>query len=192
MNKIKDKNKKEFPFEFNRLLDIDRILKTTKNKKDLKITLKKDSIKGTCVYATKFIEFGELIAYYKIRVFNEATYDSLTNYIYAFSIYGVSGKQSAHLIGDIDPQSIPPPSNNIPYWGMLVNEPSDNQDINAEVDPNIEENYKNKKIKRVKAGTYLIYKIIASRDINAGEEITVYYGDNYERDYDLNPKILKK
>jgi len=191
MNKKKNITK-EFSFEFDRLLDIDRLLKTTKNKNNLKITLKKNPIKGTGIYATEYIEFGETIAYYKIRVFNEATYSSPTNYVYAFSVYGVSGKQSEHLIGDIDIHSIPDPKNNIPFWGMLVNEPSEDQDINAEVDTNIDENYKNKNIKRVKAGTYLVYKIIATRDINIGEEITIYYGDSYERNYKLNPKILKK
>ena len=53
--KIKDQYKK--------LLDMDRILKETKNKDKLKVTLKKDKIKGTGIYATKHIKKRETIAY---------------------------------------------------------------------------------------------------------------------------------
>jgi hypothetical protein len=38
-------------------------------------------------------------------------------------------------------------------------------------------------------GDYLIYKIIASRDIEPNEEITIYYGEEYDRDYELSVKI---
>ena len=180
------KNRKLFPYEFNMLLHMDRILNNTKNKDNIKIILKKDNIKGTGVYATQFIEEGETIAYYRIRIFNQSTYKSPTNFIYTFSIYGTKGKKCDHLIGDIDSESIPEPLNNIPYWGMFVNEPFTNQDINSEVDINTDYNYIERK--RVRVGMYLVYKIVAKRDIDIDEEITIYYGDEYERDYELKLK----
>ena len=184
----KQKNKYDFPFEFQRLLDIEQILKKTKNKDKLKVILKKDNIKGTGLFATKQIKEDEIIAYYKIKVFNEAHYNSPTNYIYTFSIYGKNDKPFKNQIGDISEDSIPKPENNIPYWGPFINEPSDNQDINAHVDTNYDFNFKAFNRTKVKSGTYLIYNVVASRDIDEGEEITIYYGDEYERDYILNIK----
>lgn len=192
LKKSKEKSKKDFPYEFNRLFDIDRILRKTKGKENLKIILKKDPIKGTGLFATKPISKDETIAYYKIRVFNLSSYNSPTNFIYTFSVYGPTGRKSESLIGDIDVNSIPDPHNNIPFWGMFVNEPSNGQDVNAEVDVNLDGNYKSKNKKKLKSGIYLIYKVTAKRDIEQDEEITIYYGDEYERDYELDPKIIDK
>lgn len=193
-NKVsnKDSNKdsnKVLSSEFNKLFDIDRILRKTKNKKDLKVILKKDPIKGTGLFATKEIKKNETIAYYKIKVFKQSKYDSPTNFIYTFSVYGNTGRRSESLIGDIVLDSIPDPKNNIPFWGMFANEPSGDQDVNAEVDVDLANNYKNKK--KLKADIYLVYKVVAKRDILQGEEITIYYGDEYERDYELKPEIIE-
>jgi hypothetical protein len=179
------KDKYDFPFEFRRLLDIDRILKSTKNKNKLKVTLLHNK-KGNSVYATKKIKENEVIAYYKMRIFDQNHYDSPTNFVYAFSIYGGAGNQYKTLIGDIDKESIPDPINNIPFWGLFVNEPSGAQDINSRVDIDHEYNFTKFGRKRAKCGMYFIYKIIATRNIEPNEEITIYYGDEYERDYHLS------
>lgn len=194
-NRNKEKNEKieennkidrlKYPYEFAILLDADRILEETINRDELKVTLLCDNIKGTCLYATKNIQANEIIAYYKIRVFNQDKYKSPTNFIYAFSIYGPDNIKFDHLIGDIDLESIPTPDNNIPYWGHFINEPYRNQDINCRVDPNIYYNFTKLGKTKVTYGSYLIYKIIARRDIEPDEEITLDYGDEYDRDYDL-------
>lgn len=177
-----------FPYEFNRLLDIERVLRNTKNKKKLKINLIHDKVKGTSVYATKHIKMDEVIAYYKIKVFNTNRYESPTNYIYAFSIYGANGREYKTLVGDIYSESLPEPLNNIPFWGFFINEPSNDQDINSWVDTDYDYNFTKSGRKKIKCGNSLIYKIIANRDIEPGEEITIYYGTEYERDYKLKIK----
>jgi len=184
ISEIKDKYK--FPQYFNNLLDMDRILNETTNKEDLKVILRHDEVKGTCLFTTQFIKEGEVVAYYKIRTFKQSIYKSPTNFIYTFSIYGPTGKKSENLIGDIDLESIPNPENNIPYWGQFINEPSKGQDINCEVDPDVNSNFKKIGRTRAKCDIYLIYKIIAKRDIEEDEELTFYYGDEYDRDYDLS------
>jgi len=165
------------------LLDIDRILKETPNKNKLKITLKKDPIKSSGVYATKPIKKNEVIAYYKVKVFNYDKYESPTGNMYTFNIYTKNGNESKTFIGDIDLDSFPLPENNITFWGPFLNEPSKGQKANAEVDNNIKENYKNRK--RVKEGQTLIYKIVAKRNIKTGEELMWYYGEDYIRDYEV-------
>ena len=186
--KIEIIDKYKFPYEFTRLLDIDRVLRTTKNKKKLKITLVRDEIKGTSVYTTKPIKMDEVIAYYKIRVFNMNSYESPTNYIYAFSIYGAAEREYKTLIGDIDCESLPEPINDISFWGLFINEPSNGNDINSWVDTDYNYNFVKHGRKKLKCGTYLIYKIIANRDIDIGEEVTIYYGTEYDRDYKLDIK----
>jgi|688.fasta_scaffold288107_2 hypothetical protein len=180
--------KSKFSKEFNNLLNIDRLLGNTENKENLKVTLKKDQIKGTGMYATQFIKKEELIAYYKVLVYNYKKYNSPTNYIYAFDIYNKSGKESKYLIGDIYLDSFPEPVNNVPFWAPFVNEPSIGQQINAKIDLNFEENYKNKN--RIKDGSEIIYKLIAFEDIFPGDEITIYYGEDYPRTYKIDIKTI--
>ena len=45
------------------------------------------------------------------------------------------------------------------------------------------ENYKNKD--RIKEGDTLIYKLVATENINVGEEICWYYGKSYKRNYKI-------
>lgn len=175
-----------FPESYKKLLDIERVKRKTPNLNKLKVTLKNHPIKGGALYAIKPIKKGELIAYYKIRLFRLDEYDSPTNNMYTFDVYTKSGNSSRKLIGDIDLTSFPDPINNIPFWAPFANEPMKNQKCNAEIDHNVKENYKNRKI--AKAGSVLIYKLVATRNIARNDEITWYYGDNYERDYEVFPE----
>lgn len=172
---------KEFPIEYKEMLDMNNILNNTKNLNNLKVILKKDKTKGTGLYATKFIEKGETIAYYRMKSFNWLKYTSPTHLVYAFDIYTSTGRESKNLIGDIDETSIPAPRNNIPYWAPFVNEPFPNQEINAEIDPDLSYNYRNKQ--KSVANRYYRYKLVALKDIKPGEEIMIDYGEDYVRDY---------
>jgi hypothetical protein len=175
---------KPFSKKYRELLDIKRILRKTKNKNLLTVTLKEGPIKGVGLYATKMIKKGEIIAHYKITIFDEKTYKSPTKYVYSFSIYNKSGKSNNKLIGDIDLDSIPPPINDITYWGLFANEPSGKQVENAEIDMNLHYNYKNRK--RVKIGSTIVYDLVAIKNIKKGDEVVWYYGEDYERDYEVN------
>lgn len=177
-------DKTEFPNEFKKLLDINRIKKSTKDLDKLKVTLKKDKLKGVGLYATKPIKEGELIAYYKLKTFSFKKYESPTDMVYSFEVYTKKGKESKRLIADICLESIPKPKKNIPYWAMFVNEPYNVSDANAEIDKNLKDNYKHHK--RIKKDMYIVYKLIATKDIKPNEEITMYYGAEYHRDYDIN------
>lgn len=179
-------NKEKFPKEYKNLLSMETILDNTEDSFRLKIILKYDNIKGTSVYANKPIRKGETVAYYKITVFDNEDYVSPTNFLYAVKVYTKTDKPSKYLIGDISLDSIQQPINNVPFWGFLVNEPSVNQDVNCELDSNLEKNYTQQNRLRPKQGCKLIYKLISTRNIDVGEEITLYYGDNYKRDYEIN------
>jgi len=178
--------KNKFPKEYINLLNMDKILKNTTNIDKLKVTLKHNEIKGTGLYATKHIKNDEIIAYYRITAFDYHRYTSPTNYIYAFDVYTPTGRESKNLIGDIDLNSFPKQVNDIPFWAPFANEPSVGQKINSEIDLNIDENYKNKKQKRIKHLQQLTYKLIAKCDIFPGDEITLYYGDEYPRNYEID------
>jgi len=175
-----------YPDEYKELFNIDRILSNTSGQEKLHVILKKDELKGTGLFAQKYIEKGKTIAYYKFRTFNRTTYESPTNFVYTFNVYLPTGKESKHLIGDINLDSFPDPINNIPFWAPFVNEPSGIQDINAEIDTNVDFNYKNGR--KAKCNRVMIYKLISKRAIMPGEEITIYYGDLYDRTYDIDPR----
>ena len=167
-----------------KLLDINYIKRNTPNTKSLKVDLKKVKNKGIGLYAIKPIKEDGLIAYYKITVFREKGYKSPTNMAYSIEVVTKSDKQSKTFIGDLSLESLPLPCRGIPFWGYFANEPSSDQTPNCYIDPNLKENYKNRK--RVKEGDAIIYKLRASRNIKKGEEITWCYGDAYERSYTPN------
>jgi len=169
---------------YKRILDINCQFNLTKNY-NLKLTLKKDPIKGICVFVVKPIKLNEIIAYYKLRVFDARTYESQTNNIYTFSVFS-KNRISKNLVADITPDSFPLPIKNIPFWACFVNEPSMHQKINAIFDPNIQENSKKSEKNRIHVGDTVIYNIRAIKDIEPGTEITTYYGDEYDRDYEID------
>lgn len=167
------------------LLDISKHL-TYANKYPLKITLKHDAIKGNGLFALCDIKENEIIAHYKIKIFNAKTYKSPSDFRYSFSVFSRSGHSLEHLIGDIDYDCFPMPLDDIPFWGPFVNEPSGKQIINACFNPNLKYNYKKYNRRGFRVGDTLIYSICSIRPIHTGEEITIYYGDEYERNYNIN------
>lgn len=170
---------------YKKLLSIEFQLNLTKNYR-MKVTLKHDEIKGIGLFSTQKIKKDEMIAYYKLKVFDERKYESPTNNMYTFAVFTKIGAISKNLIADIVTETFQTPKKNIPYWGCFVNEPSSEQRINSVFDPNISENNKNCEKKRIHPGDYVIYLIRALRDIEIEEEITTYYGDEYERNYEIN------
>ena len=162
-------------------MDYRKILKETPNKKNLSVTLKKSPEKGVGLFATKTIKKGDTIAYYKIQIFLERTYESPTDFVYSFEVYRKNGQKYQRLIGDIYDGSFPLPENDIPFWGAFVNEPSENGRTNADIEIDLENNYKDRNFSV--PGETMIYKLIATRKIQPKEEILWYYGKNYKRDY---------
>lgn len=152
---------------------------------DLKIVLQKTVKKGVSVMAVKPITKGTVIAYYKLKIFKAENYKSPTNKIYSMTVYNRKGKEQNRFIGDIDKDCFPEPINGISFWGPFINEASPEQSYNAEIDVNCDLITK----KKIKVGNYFIYNITATRYISAGEEITMYYGDDYQRSYEINPHV---
>lgn len=163
---------------------MDSLLK--KNRRDLKIEVKKTENKGLSLFAKKSINKGELIAYYKAKVFRKNGYESPTNSIYLFEVYKKNEETYKRLIGDIDGDSFPEPKDGIPFWAPLVNEPSKNERINSEIDINTKENYIDRTY--LSPGDTIIYKLIATRKIKPGDEILWYYGKDYPRNYQVGKK----
>lgn len=161
-------------------MDYKKLLRDAKNI-SLKVTLKKTDDKGVGLYATKDIKKGEIIAYYKVKIFREKDYESPTNFVYSFQVYRKNGEEYKRLIADIDDESFPKPIDNISFWAPFANEPSQNQRINAEIDIDLTENYKNKTFSQ--PGETAIYKLVSTKMIRPDEEILWFYGDNYDRNY---------
>lgn len=146
---------------------------------NLKVDLKKGP-KGISLYAKKPIKKGNIIAYYKFKVF-KSNHKGVKGDMYSMSVYTKGNRFNDRVIGDIYDGSARPPKYNIPFWGYFSNEPSKNQKENATIDINLKGNYKNRS--RIKPGDTMVYKLIASRNIKPGEEIVWCYGDSYFRDY---------
>lgn len=172
---------RKFPKEFANILNINYLVDNIDTNK-LKVELKYDKLKGICLYCKKPIKKGEIIAFYKIKVFPYKSYKSPTNNVYAFDVYSSKEKLIKTLIGDIDLNSFPDPINNITFWAPFANE-SIQEKSNSEIDINTCINYSNKN--KIKKDDIVIYNLIAKKNIKKGEEITWYYGENYKRDYDL-------
>lgn len=163
-----------------KVLDIKNVLKDTKNKKELKVTLKKNK-KGSGVYAKADIKKGETVLYYMFRLFARKDFESETDCVYAMKVYDKNDNINRRYKGDIDETCIPEPKNNIPYWGLFTNEPSPNESSNVEL---VTDNMENNQT-RNKVGKYFTYRLVAIKDIKKGEEIMWHYGGYYERDYDV-------
>ena len=151
------------------LLNHTKILNKTKNKKDLSVTLKNSKDKGVGLYATKKINKGDIIAYYKVKIFRKTIYESPSDYVYSFEVYKKNGDEYKRFIGDIDVDSFPEPKDNISYWAPFANEPSKNQKSNATIEIDLKENYKNKNYSV--PGETMTYLLMANRKINPKDEI---------------------
>ena len=162
-------------------VDYKKILRNTKDKHKLKVTLKETEEKGVGLFATKEIKKGETIAYYKIKVFRTKDYESPTNFVYSFEVYRKNEQAYKRLIGDIYEGSFPEPINNIPFWAVFCNEPSRNERVNCDIDVNTRENYMYRTATKI--GDTMIYKLVATKMIRPGEEILWYYGPEYARNY---------
>lgn len=168
-----------------------KIIDKTPHKDLLKVEMKLSDGKGMGVFATKKIKKGETIAYYRIKVFKTKGYESPTDFVYSFEVYKKNGTEYKTLIGDIYRGSFINPKLDktseegtyITYWGPFLNEPnkSKGEKINAEVELNLKDQYKDKKTTQV--GDIITYSIVATRDIEPGEELMWYYGSQYPRDY---------
>lgn len=161
-------------------LDINYLNKFTNQ--NVKTYLKK-TYKGSSIVAKKPIKKGNTIAYYRFTVFgNEHT--PIVNNMYAMSVYTKSGRISEAFIGDVTSDSVFKPIHNIPCWGYISNEPDFNQEANCELVLDLKKNYRNRS--RVKRGDTMIYRLVATRNIQPQEEVVWCYGDSYERKYKAN------
>lgn len=171
---------KETTLSIKQVLDA-KVAKKQAKGADLKITLKKEKGKGTGIYAIKKIKKGQIIAYYRFQVFDPDKSKPVNKEMYSMTVYSNKERPRFNVIGDLFPGSLIPPKNNISFWGYFINEPSKDSQENAYLDVNTRGNYRTRD--KVYPGDVMIYKIIASKTILPGEEITWCYGDNYRRNY---------
>jgi hypothetical protein len=154
---------------------------------DLKVDLLVNPVKGVSLYAKKKIKKGNVIAYYKFKVYKyDKNFVGYKNDTYTMSVYNKFGGYMPSLVGDIYEGSLEPPKRGIPYWAYFSNEPSPDQEENCALDISL--NSSNFKNKRIKPGDTQTYKLVATKDIKPGEEIVWCYGDSYYRDYKSNCK----
>jgi hypothetical protein len=169
--------------KLNKVLDA-KLAKKLAQGCNLKVTLKKN-YKGYSLYAIKNIKKGNVIAYYKFMIYaDDDNFSGYKNNMYTMTVYNKNGSRNKTLIGDIYEGSLEYPKRGIPYWAYFSNEPSGDQTENCFIDINAKSNYRHRN--KPKKGETLTYRLIASRNIKAGEEITWCYGGAYERDYESN------
>ena len=150
---------------------------------DLSVQLKKGP-KGVSLFAKKLIKKGNIVSYYKFKLFSVKNFKGVKKDMYVMSVYTKQYNFNPRLLGDLFEGSLEQPKYNIPFWAYFSNEPSGNQIENCTIDPNLKSNYKFRHF--VKEGDTMIYKLIATKDINPGEEIVWCYGDYYNRTYKAN------
>ena len=147
----------------------------------------------TGVVARKAIAKGEIVAYYKMRVFETAEYEGDREHYsypngtkYTFTVYDKHGDRAPYLIGDLTPESVPDAIDNAPFFAHLINEPQEKKDANVKVDKQTSQNFEHfpgGKRDSVQHGDFIVYAIVATKPITPGERLLYCYGLNYERDY---------
>lgn len=168
-----------------RVLDHVTILNRTKDIHKLNVTLKATK-KGVSVFSTKPIYKGEIVLYYKLKVYSAKNFKSKTKNKYSCTLYSKRGEEITHLIGDIYPNSVPDPLNGIPFWGHFANEPNPDEKVNTELFTNTKYNYQYSNRCKLTPGDTVIYELRAIRYIPPGSEILWNYGPNYERNYEVS------
>ena len=183
--KSKKKSPPKIKEEFKHLFDINYIKRNTQNLPNLKTSLRKIRNKGVGIFANKNIKQNDVSVYYLLKAYNLKRFPNSFNNVYTVELYTNNGKSIKSLIGDLcEDILMQPDDNGIAYWGYFANEPSKIQESNSFLDVNSVENYSNKN--RIKEGDYVLYKLISSRDIKKGEEITWCYGSLYDRNYETS------
>jgi len=166
------------------VLDHTKILNNTKHLDKLSVTLKITQNKGVGLFATNTIYKGDIIAYYKLKVFRECEYISPTRGVYSCYVYNAKKDIIKNLVADIYPGTVSKPLNGIPFWGHFANEPNMHESSNAELYTNHIYNFRDKK--KIRVGDVVLYELRATRYIASGEEILWHYGDSYRRDYTVS------
>ena len=170
---------------FEHTFDRNIILQNTPNLEDLKVTLAETRHAGTGLFTTKVITKGEIVAFYKCIIVSE---NNITESQYNLWLTTRDGYQS-RLIGAPYGGSVPPPSNNIPYWAHFANEPSKGT-CNAILYFDHKANFSKFRHadgrvgrKKLKPGETYQFILEASREIQVDDEIVWCYGSDYNRDY---------
>ena len=137
-------------------------------------------VQGAGLFAQQFIANGGVIAYYPITVVTDPgphTRDSLRDYF--IDVQHANGKASRYLTGRPDLPAIaaaPAAPHRIPYTGVFANEPGPKVPQNAQLVSG-----PRRKGHKLAAGVKLTYRLVATRDIDANEEIFPCYGEFFNR-----------
>lgn len=147
-----------------------------------------ETVTMTDVVANKDIQKDEIVAYYKMRVFKTREYENDIEFYsypngttYTFTVYDKNGLRIPGLIGDLSPESVPDAIAEAPFYGHLINEPQKRKDANVRVDKQTAQNFGSRE--SVHHGDFIIYAIVATKAIKAGERLLYCYGLDYERNY---------
>ena len=124
------------------------------------------------LFANKKIKKGEIISYYLVKAVKNPRFNS----VYTVGLYNRNGTEERKLTGDLCSESLKPPTENgITYWAYFSNEPSINEHENSYLD--FENSYKETRDKsKFKEGDLVLYKLIAKKTIQKGDEIVWCYG----------------
>ena len=128
---------------------------------------------GRGLFAIKNISAGSIICYYVTEVTDIASDPVGTNY--RVRSYGRNGRALKSQYSDLTAKSFMPPIRNKTCWGWLCNESSTGTKPNCFIEAG------SVGVKPI--GSLMKDTIVSSRSIKRGEQITLYYGKDYPRDY---------
>lgn len=190
LRRKKSKRKSKSKSKSNPLFDIKFLNKISNPYKNvLKTVVKKVKNKGIGVFACRDIYHGEDVCYYLVKAFDYKMFENKYNSVYTIELYTKSGLTIQKLIGDIADESLQVPTEDgMAFWGYMCNEPSKNQKSNTYLDINQSSNYLYRD--KIKHGDLILYKLVATKDIKKGEEITWCYGSLYLRQYKTSCKDM--
>lgn len=98
---------------------------------------------------------------------------------YSCNVYDLARRTGTNdsLVANVYGGSVPRARRGVPFWGQFVNEPDQEQRDNVECHPD-------RGCKpSPRSGDTIVYRLVATRDVQAGSEVLWSYGTAYDRDY---------
>ena len=149
-----------------------------------KVKLRNSKKYGIELVCSKPIRKGEIVAYYKFKVFRDATYKGFRDNMYTMTVVSKKDNPGRTLVGGLYSGSLELPVKGKTFLAFFANEPSGKIRENCELDVELAYNYRHRKI--VLAGDTMRYSLRATKPIKKGERIVWCYGEQYERKYKVN------
>jgi len=197
-----------------RILDAAKVKRDTaaylstigKTENDLTVSLRQNSI-GWGIYANRDFNKGDVVAYYKMRVYSTSstTRPKPTKMARGYANYAIEMRSASNralgfqIEGNLAPECMQHPGKSgVPYWGFMANEPFLKEEIaeyeegmehdeqlngNVKLDYDPEYNYALAGRQKIEPGDHVRLLLRAKCAIDKHEAILWCYGKQFDRSY---------